>query len=281
MTQPRSTVFGLALLILVAVVPRSVAAGERAFSWSQAPSRGDYVGADLSLYTLGKYLAECQVNRPEIVSEVQATLRDGKYYRKSTKDQKGKGTVLTVSIDPSYQLRIVTWRNETCPTCDGSGKRKAPFDKVTRNINVNFKCATCDGKGQLDNHTTERYFLLSPEDFSNPELGRTIMREAAYSHAPRDAEAWVERLVSKNPGERLEACLWLDANYVREGMEFQKIMPMLKKARYQEANPKKKVMVWQFWAGKDIPGEQNRAFYRIYANSKTGKITGKGFYAAQ
>lgn len=256
-------------------------AGERAFSWTQAPGQGDFIGVDMSAYSLSKYLEQCQANRPEIVQEVQATLSEGKYYRKSTKDQKGIATQLTVSVDPNYMLRIVTWRNETCPECKGSGKRKAPFDKMTKSVSVNFKCLNCDGKGYLENHTTEKYFVLSSEDFADPKLGRRIMAEKAYAGAPRGAAEWVEKLVSKNPRERLEACLWLDQNYVNVGMEFQTIQPMLKKARFQDQNPKKKIMVWQFWAGKDIPGEAKRAYYRIYANSKTGKITEKGFFPAQ
>jgi hypothetical protein len=89
---------------------------------------------------------------------------------------------------------------------------------------------------------------------------------------------WVERLVSKNPAERLAACEWLDKNYVRVGGQFTDIDPMLRKARYHESNDKKRIMVWQFWAGRDVPGASRKAFYRIYANSKSGKITEKGFY---
>lgn len=270
----------LSLLMILFTLSVSVA-GERAFSWTQAPARGDYIGVDLSTYSLGKYLNECQVNRPEILNEVHATIKDGKYYRKSTKDQKGKATTLTVSVDPDYMLRIVTWRNETCTECQGTGKKDAPFKKITSNINVNFKCLECSGKGYLENHTTEKYFILSSEDFSNPNEGRQIMKDRAFSSAPQGTEMWVERLVSKNPRERLEACIWLDNNYVREGMDFQTIMPMLKKARYHDADAKKRIMVWQFWAGKDIKGENKRAFYRIYANSKNGKITQKGFFPGQ
>lgn len=254
---------------------------ERAFSWTEAPARGDYIGVDLNPYQLSKYLAECELNRPEIVGEIRDTFRSGKYYRKNTKDQKSRPVTITASVNNDYMLRIVTWRNDTCADCNGTGKRTAPFDKMSKHVNVNFNCLKCDGKGFLANNTTERFFVLSAEDFMDREEGRRIMRERAYAGAPVEAEQWVERLVSKNPRERLEACLWLDRNYVREGAEFQSIMPMLRKARYHEANPKKRVMVWQFWAGKDLPGERNRAFYRIYANTKNGKITRKGFYSAQ
>lgn len=269
---------GMLLVFCVSsLLAEGAMAGERAFSWTQAPAQGDYIGVDLSTYSLGKYLTECQVNRPEILNDVHQQLKDGKYYRKSTKDQKGRGMTLTVSIDPNYTLRIVTWRNETCPECEGSGKRKKEFGKISNHLNVNFKCLKCDGDGVLENHTTEKYYILSPEDFANPEMGRRIMQNRAFANAPRGADQWVERLVSKNPRERLDACIWLDQNYVRVGTDFQAIMPMLKKARFYDADAKRKTMVWRFWAGKDVQSEGNRNYYYIYANSKNGKITKKGF----
>lgn len=254
--------------------------GERAFSWTQAPARGDYIGVRLNPYNLGKYLNECEINRPEILNEVKSALDRGEYYRKSTTDQKGKAAKVTINVNPDYMLRIVTWRNETCVSCNGTGRKDLPFQKFTKNVQTGIRCMDCKGKGYLENHTTEKYFILSGEDFENPEEGRRIMANRAYAGAPQGATTWVERLVSRNPAERLDACVWLDENYVKVGAEFQSIMPMLRKARYHEANEKKHIMVWQFWAGKDMPGERDRAFYRIYANSKNGKVTKKGFYAA-
>lgn len=274
----RTTMAWLLVGLLAGV---SAVAGERAFSWTQAPGRGDYVGVDLNPYNLGKYLAVCEVNRPEILNDVKTALAEGKFYRKSTKDQKGKPAKLTVNVTPDYNLRIVTWRNETCKECEGTGRKELPFGKVTRNFSAAIRCLECKGDGYLENHTTEKFFILSPEDFADPRLGREVMGGLAYRGAPRDAERYVEQLVSREPLERLEACLWLDENYVRVGGQFQDIMPMLRKARYHEANEKKRVMVWQFWAGKDVPDERGRSFYRIYVNSKSGKITEKGFYAAR
>lgn len=255
--------------------------GEKAFSFTQAPARGDYIGVNLSSYHLGKYLNECQVNRPEVLNEVKTSLEQGKFYRKSTKDQKGTNTKLTVNVTPDYMLRIVTWRNETCEACKGTGSKPLPFGKATSNVQAGIRCLECRGVGYHPNHTTEKFFILSAEDFEDPKEGRKIMADRAYSGAPDDAEKWVKRLVSKNPKARLAACEWLDKNYVKVGVQFQSIMPMLKKARYQESNEKRKIMVWQFWAGKDLPEERDRAFYRIYVNTKSGKVTEKGFYAAQ
>lgn len=268
------------LVVLVAICGASTRgeAAERRFSMTQAPAGGDFIGVTLNQYYLGKYLAECRVNRPEILNEVKSQLAKGGFYRKSTKDQRGKAVTLTVNVNPDYMLRVVTWRDEDCSACGGTGRGKAPLEKFTKQVAVNFNCVHCEGKGILEKHTTEKYFVLSSEDFENPEEGRKIMARRAYSGAPQGAEAWVERLVSKNPAERLEACLWLDRNYVRVGLEFQKIQPMLKKARYHEANNDKRIMVWQFWAGRGIDKEKKRAYYRIYADTKTGKITKKGFY---
>ncbi len=253
-------------------------AGERSFSWTPAPARGDNIGINLNSYALGKYLNACQINRPEILNETKAKLENGEYYRKRTKDQRGKNATVTIYVDNDYMLHITTWRDEPCPTCNGTGKRAAPFDKVSSQVSVQFRCLECDGEGVLKNHMTEKYFLLSAEDFENPQEGRQVFSNRAYAEAPEGAEMWVERLVSKDPVERLRACEWLDRNYVREGAFFQDIMPMLKKARYYDSNEKKRIMVWQFWAGKDMPNEKNRAYYRIYADTKSGKITKKGFY---
>jgi hypothetical protein len=105
------------------------------------------------------------------------------------------------------------------------------------------------------------------------------MHSQAYANAPDGAHTWVERLASPNPRARLDACLWLDQNYVRVGAQFLDIQPMLRKARYHDSDAKKRVMVWQFWAGKDMANEADRTYYRIYADPKTGKITRKGFYS--
>ncbi|MCD8349427.1 MAG: hypothetical protein LUC93_02280 [Planctomycetaceae bacterium] len=272
----RIVLFAVAVVIGCSVVR----GGERAFSWTQAPAKGDYVAVDFNPYHLGKYLAECEVNRPEILNDVKSALSQGEYYRKSTKDQKDRPTRITINVDPEYNLRIVTWRNETCLTCNGTGRKELPFGKFTKNVNTAIRCMDCKGEGYLPNHTTEKYFVLSAEDFADPKLGREIMHGRAYRGAPQGAADYVELLVSKDPEERLDACLWLDENYVRVGMQFQDLMPMLRKARYHEANEKRRLMVWQFWAGKDIPDERKRAFYRIYVNSKNGKVTEKGFYAS-
>ncbi len=266
------------VLIVLCFAVSPLLAGEKGFSLTTAPSRGDYLAVKLNPYNLGKYLSEAEVNRPELLTEIRDTLAEGNYYRKQTTDQKDRPVRLTVSVNQDYMLRIVTIRNDTCPECKGSGRTNLPFGKITGSIAVAKKCIECNGKGYFPDNLTEKYFILSSEDFENPKEGRRILNEKAYANAPEGAEDYVAMLVSKNPKKRLAACEWLDKNYVRVGGDFQDIMPMLKKARYQEENEKRRIMVWQFWAGKDIPEERDRAFYRIYVNSKNGKIKEKGFY---
>ncbi|MDR3211307.1 MAG: hypothetical protein LBU79_05260 [Planctomycetota bacterium] len=251
---------------------------EKSFSFTSAPGSGDNIAVNLASFRLGKYLEECEANRPEVANTAKQLLQEGKYYRKQTRDQKNRPTLLTVYTDRDYILHIVTNRNETCTVCEGTGTRAKPFENVTRRVGFRLRCLACDGKGYLPHYTTEHFFTLSPEDFENPEEGRAVFANKAYAQAQPGTEEWVERLSSADPRERLAACRWLDENYVREGVFFQNILPMLKKARYYEENKERKLLVWQFWAGKDIPEERKLAYYRIYADSKSGKVTRKGFF---
>jgi hypothetical protein len=281
----RKTMLGRSKSFLVGVCllgwPLALTGAEGSFTWTMAPRSGKYLAVNLGAYSLGKYLGECQVNRPEILNEVKARLREGEYYRRRTRDQKNRGTLLTVFADLDYNLHIATYRDDTCPDCGGTGTRAAPFEKLSSHVSVQFACLKCKGTGVIKDNLTEKIFVISSEDFENREEGREIAKAKAYRNAPPEAERWVERLISKNPRERLEACRWLDQNYLREGMFFNDAMPMLKKARYFDSNEKKKVMVWQFWAGKDDPGLADHAYYRVYADGKSGKITGKGFYSGR
>ena len=267
------------LIALLAVFLTGIgSAGERMFSWGMAPARGDYVEARIKEFNLGKYLERCEINRPEVLTEIKRALDAGKYYRKTTRDQRGKNATITVNVNPNYQLRIVTYRDEVCDECGGTGSKEMPFGNITGGISAGLRCFKCKGDGVLEKPTTEKYFVLSPEDFEDAELARRTIASKDFEGAHRDAKQWVDRLVSKNPADRLAACEWLDQNYVRVGGQFTDIDPMLRKARYHEADDKRKIMVWQFWAGKDAPNGRSKAFYRIYANMKSGKITEKGFY---
>lgn len=259
----------------------SASAMDKAFSWTMAPGKGDNIAVNLAPFQLSRYLGECEVNRPEIVAEVKDQLDKGEYYRKKTRDQKNRATTLTVYVDRDMVLHIVTWRKEKCPDCNGTGTRAQPFKDIANRVNIRFKCMKCDGVGEIPNYVNERYFTLSSEDFVDPQAARAVFAQKAYANAPTGAEQWVERLSSNNPQERLAACEWLDKNYVKKGAFFQDIMPMLRKARFHEANEKRKMLVWQFWAGKDLPDERRRAYYRIYADSRDGKIVRKEFVSGR
>lgn len=254
---------------------------DKAFSWTMAPGKGDNIAVALAPFQLSRYLGECEVNRPEIVNGVKERLDRGDYYREKTRDQKNRATTLTVYVDRDMVLHIVTWRKETCPECKGTGTRAQPFKELAGRVSIRFKCMKCNGEGVIPNYVNERYFTLSSEDFEDPQVGRAMFSRRAYANAPTGAEQWVERLSSDNPRERLAACEWLDQNYVRKGAFFQDIMPMLRKARFHEANEKRKMLVWQFWAGKDLPDARKRAYYRIYADSRDGKIVRKEFVAGR
>lgn len=282
-TRRNSCGLFMALTVLaVMVATTTLSAGEKPFSWTNAPAKGFYIEAKVNAYNLSQYMEQCLVNRPEIVAGVKDKLDNGEYYRKTVKDQKGKNTILTMYVDIDHALHIITYRDEICDKCNGTGMmkdlNKSAIGKVTDKIAVGIDCLYCKGKGVIPNKETERYFVLSSEDYENAKEMRQFLQQKAYTNAPEGTEQWVERLVSENPRERLAACEWLDQHYVRVGQDFQSLMPMLKKARYQETSKKHKSMVWQFWAGKGIPEERDREYYRIYVDSMSGKVETKGFY---
>ena len=232
----------------------------------------------ISETSIQDYLAEAQLGRPETVREVTVCLQQGRTFRKRILDQKNRWTLATVWIDRSPQstLHVQTSRDETCPACKGLGKRQWDAEAM-KNMPFDTRCLKCDGKGSLPHYTEERKYVISAGDYASP--GAAAGAEAV--RAPPEAQRQIDRLPSQKPAERLEALLWLDGRYVRLGDSFQNIMPMLKKARWYEADPKKKIMVWQFWAGKGAAGEEARTYYRVYADRKNGKITKKGFFPEQ
>ncbi len=234
--------------------------------------------AEISEGAVMMYLGKADLARPEIVKAVTASLRSGKTYRRRIVDQSSKWCLTTVWIDRRNTLHIVTCRNEKCPKCHGTGKRVWD-NKRMQGMPFDTRCLKCDGKGFLEHYTVERKYALSPMDFENPEAARRAVAASAYRNAPPEAQRYVEMLAAGDPGQRLRACIWLDRNYVRTGMFFHDIQPMLRKARQRDRN--KKVMVWQFWAGRGLPDEYARTYYRIYAHTKSGRIFKKGFYPEQ
>lgn len=243
------------------------------------PSSGRGAQADISEASVHEYLERLGLGKTEIVRSVTFQLQQGKVYRKRVQDQKNHWTLLSVWLDPERQntLRIVTKRDETCPTCGGSGNRKWSSGWMGK-FPGNTRCLTCQGKGILPNKTTEYRFSLGTEDYKNREAARQSIEANAYKNAPADTARYVTMLGGEDAAKRLAACLWLDKNYIKDGDFFQNYLPMLRKARWIETSKDGKTRVWQFWAGRNVPGEERRAYYRVYADMKKGKIRSKGFY---
>lgn len=231
---------------------------------------------------LFQYLAKAELARPTVVQAVNDHLRRGARYRQRVLDQKNRWTLATVWVDEGREnvLHVVTYRDETCPACNGTGKRTWNNEMMS-NMPFDTRCLKCKGKGFLANHTVERKYILSAGDFGHGQVGTAVEEAQGLSHAPPQTQRTIDRLASKDPRERLQALQWLDQNYVREGRSFQEFLPMLKKAEWFENPPDKRVMLWQFKAGKEIPGEERRAYYRVYANSRSGEVYRKGFYPEQ
>jgi hypothetical protein len=234
-------------------------------------------GAKVSAFSVHGYLREAELARPEIVEAVSVALREGRTYRERIRDQRNRWCLATVWIDNNRVLHVQTKRNETCPKCGGSGKRQ--WDNSTmQNLPFDTRCLKCDGKGYLPNHVKERRYVLSTEDYADPEAARRAMRNTAYRDAPPQAREYVRDLASDNPETRLAACRWLDRHYIRVGEPFQKFLPMLRKARWRETNERMKRGVYQFWAGRGEPSLSDVAYYRVYVDTGSGEIIEKGFY---
>jgi hypothetical protein len=234
---------------------------------------------DITASSLDYYMRKAELSRPEVVQEVLTSLRSGKRFRKRIVDQKNRWCLTTVWVEQGHQniLHIVTNRDETCPKCGGSGKRKWDNQRMST-MPFDTRCLECDGKGYLASHTVERKYSLTADDFQNRERAERMISNTAGMSAPPEAQRYIDMLISEKAAERLRACIWLDQHYVQKGQEFHRLLPMLRKARWHEKDDKSKTMVWQFHAGKGMSGEYARAYYRVYADSNSGLVTYKGFY---
>lgn len=242
---------------------------------SYAPGGGEVNRAAITEAAIQNYLAEAELARPEVVRRVTVAVKNGRNFRDRVMDQKNRWCLATVWLDKRNTLHVVTCRNETCPECHGTGKRTWG-NQTMQNMPFDTRCLKCKGKGFLEDETVERKYTLSAADYVDTRAAENRIKADTYAKAPAGAEEQVQLLGSPDPAKRLAACLWLDRNYVREGMFFQDLLPMLKMARNRDQD--KKTMVWQFWAGRGLTGENARAYYRVYADVKTGKVKSKGFY---
>ncbi len=236
--------------------------------------------ANLRPEAVHTYLERAEVARPEVVGAATRALREGRRFRERVQDQRQRWTLTTIWIDPDqpHLLHIDTMRDETCPDCKGTGS-KTWNQGIMSNVPFETNCMTCKGTGILKNHVTERQFLLTAGDFVDSAQARRQIATRTWGSAPAGAHERVDDLASEDPRTRVAACLWLDRNWVRKGESFQQYLPMLRKARWQERSEEKKLMVYQFWAGKGLPDETDRAYYRIYIDTASGRIIEKGFYS--
>lgn len=237
---------------------------------------------DVSEVAIQGFLAEMELARPELVAAVAQAMNEGRRYRQRVRDQKLRWALVTAWLDRDQQdvFNVVVKRDATCPRCRGSQISREGWrgkaHSLTDRVSVEFQCPECEGTGIIKNDVTKRSWILEPGDYVDAAAAKQRHLADAYEGAPPETRDWVAKLASEDARTRLEACLWLDANYVREGVFFRKYSPMLAKARRHESNAKRSV--YQFWAGRDAPGEEQRAYYRIYVDNESGKITQTGFY---
>lgn len=224
---------------------------------------------------LGRYLAEVEMDVPEVVSAATGHLHRGKVYRERVRDQRGRWTLTTIWMDPEQPrlLQIRLKRDMVCPDCDGTGTRESAID-----VGLTFMCRTCDGSGVLENQVIPRRYILSDADLeAGAELPGTYAATERLKERPPTAaeQRRIDQLISDDPRERLAALRWLEANYLREGHFFHEYMPMLRKARRIETDPDNRITVYQFWAGKEAVPDQ--AYYRVYVDARSGRVEETGF----
>ena len=109
--------------------------------------------------------------------------------------------------------------------------------------------------------------------------------------APPETREYISMLASQDPYVRLEACEWLNNNYIHEGTHLLDITPILERARFvgpiEDNSLLRKIMgkatgqddytVYQFWAGKGAKELANKAYYRVYVNATKGYVMRTAF----
>lgn len=244
------------------------------------------------------YLSEHKLNSPGVAAEVTTKLNNGGKYREQIKDENKKLTTLTAWIDVQDQnmFCITYYRDQVCPKCKGTGLLTLPNkikDAMSSKLNTSFgiSCNQCGGTGYLKKAKMKKCWLLGVADYKDPQAA--IAREEEYSlqGAPANTKKYIDQLASSNPQERLDACIWLDKNYIREGLKLVEITSILDRARFisplEDKSIMRKIMgkasnqqeftVYQFWAGKGDPALAKRAYYRIYVNASKGEVIKTAF----
>lgn len=230
---------------------------------------------DVSSRALMRYLQPVELDIPEIANEAAAAINKGNEFRRRVKDRRDRRTGLTLRLDRDRQdvLYVRVYRDETCPDCEGTGRR-AQFDFLKdRGVGIATTCQTCKGSGILKNHLTERQHILSAGDYVDTAAAEARMATEPYKDAPPETESYVQMIGGEKPEDRLRAALWLDRHYVRPGVFFRDYLPLLNRARTVGPDPTGNFTIYQFWAGRDVPGQEARAYWRIYVETKSGMVS--------
>lgn len=243
--------------------------------------------AEISKEAVAGYLAEYDLNTPGTAAIVTQTVQGGGKYRERIKDQKGHFATLTAWVDRSQQdmFCITFYRDEVCPECKGTGRRAIPSIMDTKISGVALTCLKCGGSGTLKNQFHKRCWILSSGDYANAAAAQASKDKYDLKGAPEGTERYVEMLSSTDPQERVNACLWLDVNYVKPGVFFRSIEPILSRAVAIGAAEKESLStkilgkregegstIYQFIAGKGLKSERARAYWRIYIADSSGKV---------
>ncbi len=259
--------------------------------------------ANITREAVEYYLAEEQLNSPGVAIAVTTAVNNGEIYKELIKDERNKGTTLRAWIDSQDQEKfcITYYRDMVCPKCKGTGIMALPtkiqdaIQSKVKSTNIAITCNQCHGTGYLKKQLQKKCWILGVADYKDPQAA--IAREEANSlqTAPPDTQQYIDQLASTDPRTRLDACIWLNDNYIRPGMPLTEIIPILDRARFvspiKDNSLLRKIMgkatgqheytVYQFWAGKGSTELHNQAYYRIYVDSSAGEVLRTSFASEQ
>lgn len=253
-------------------------------------------GVRLTEAQVARYLAPLDLNSAGVAAAISRQVANSKRYRERITDQNGRRTMLTAWVEERGQtvFCVEYTRDVDCPECKGLGTKELPNFISSKIDRVGRQCQNCDGSGKLKNKKQRNCWVIlaaANTTATTAPGGGAPNATPAFSGAPAGTRAKVKELGSKDPRVRLAACLWLDRNYIRSGMNALELLPLFEMARYTGAvnddNLARKIFgkstgaettrVYQFWAAKGLPAEWKRGYYRIFVNASKGTVLRKTF----